>query len=78
MGSAEMQCVVCEAAPNAGILFLRVLEELYGDLPHASVSLIREHTHPHPSIHSTGKRHPRKPLSGVFEVCVGGCSAPIL
>lgn len=43
MGSAEMQCLVCEAAPRAGVLFL---EELYGDLLQASVSLIREHLPP--------------------------------
>lgn len=43
MRSAEMQCIVCEAAPRAGVLFLCVLEELCGDLLQASVSLIGEH-----------------------------------
>lgn len=79
MGSAEMQCIVCEAAPRAGVLFLHVLEGLFGDPLQDSVPVISEHHPPcPPSIHSNGKRHHRKHLSAFFEVCLDDCSAPIL
>lgn len=44
----EVQCIVCEAVPRADVLFLHVLEELYGDLLQASVPPIREHLQPPP------------------------------
>ena len=44
MGSTEMLCVVCEAAPKAGWLFPPVSGEHCRELLQTIVSLIREHT----------------------------------